>query len=109
NKTVVVDRFFHLLLNSFKSGHTVNYYAARLYVTPEVLNKSVKEVCGQSARKLINSFLIQEAKWLLKDYSLTINDISDELGFSSLSIFSKFFKKNTGYSPFTFRNNPQNN
>lgn len=47
---------------------------------------------------------ISESKQLLKDTSLKIYEISDQLGFESAFYFSKVFKKSTGVSPKDFRN-----
>lgn len=99
----ITEKFFCLLTNAFKYQHTVSFYADRLNITPDVLNKSVRRVCGQTTRQLINCFLLQEAKWLLSNYKLNITEISDELGFSSLAHFCKFFKNQTGFSPGNFR------
>ena len=51
---------------------------------------------------IIHYFLnlkINEAKRLLLDSDLTVSQISDQLGFSSIHYFSNLFKKHTGVSP----------
>lgn len=101
----IAASFYHSLPSFFKSEHSVKFYADRLCVTPDYLNKSVKEVGGQSVRQMINSMLIQEGKWLLKDNQLNITEVGEKLGFSSLAVFSKFFKKHTGQSPEAYKNN----
>jgi len=47
--------------------------------------------------------LISEAKSLLKQKELTIQQIAEMLNFSDTSSFGKFFKRNSGVSPKKFR------
>lgn len=42
---------------------------------------------------------VEEAKRLLHNFNLSVTEISDELGFSSVHYFSRFFKKHIGASP----------
>jgi len=50
-------------------------------------------------RQFILDFRIRKAKQLLLDTSLSITEIADACGFSSLCHFSKAFKERTGTSP----------
>lgn len=46
---------------------------------------------------------IEKAKTLLADHEQNISEISAQVGFSDISYFSRVFKKETGYSPSTYR------
>lgn len=83
--------------------HSVSYYADLLCITPDTLNKSVKNLFGKSAKQFINDFLIQEAEWLLTNPEKNISEIAEGLGFSSVSAFSKFFRNLMGCSPMEYR------
>jgi len=50
--------------------------------------------------------LLLEAKRELVYTSMTISQISDQLGFSEPAYFSRFFKRMTGQSPKDFRQQP---
>lgn len=52
----------------------------------------------------INTLRIEDAKKLLKDtYSLSIADITSQLGYADHSSFSRQFKKTTGFSPIEWK------
>ncbi len=47
---------------------------------------------------------IEKAKELLKNDTLTIQEVSEAVGYVNQEHFSRIFKKYTGYSPIKFRN-----
>jgi len=57
-----------------------------------------------SAGELIRNRVLLEAKRLLVNLDLTINEISGLLNFSDSAYFTRFFKKYTGQTPEAFRN-----
>jgi AraC-like DNA-binding protein len=59
---------------------------------------------GISCKQFIINRLILEAKRLLLYSEISISTIADDLGFTDPSYFIRLFKKETGISPLTFRN-----
>lgn len=102
-KHVLFDQFMRLLSEYYKKERSVNFYAAKLYLTPKHLSSVVKEVSGKTAGEWIDNFVIFEAKILLKSSSKNIQEISDELNFANQSFFGKYFKHYTGMSPKEYR------
>ena len=88
----------------FKENREVQFYADKLFVSRKHLTKVITEVLNKSPKLIISDAVILEAKVLLKNPNFTISDVANLLNFSDLSIFNKFFKKNTGYSPRDFKN-----
>ncbi|MGF7037456.1 helix-turn-helix domain-containing protein [Mucilaginibacter lappiensis] len=85
------------------SLRTAKDYADRLAVHVNHLNKVLKENIGQTTTDIITSRIIQEAKILLKQTDWNISEISYCLGFEQVAHFSNFFRKQTSFSPITFR------
>lgn len=88
------------------SLRTAKDYADRLAVHVNHLNKVLKEVTGNTTTHLISNRVIQEAKILLKQTNWNIAEISYILGFDDLGQFSNYFKKQTSFSPTSFRIEP---
>ncbi|MBC8151370.1 MAG: AraC family transcriptional regulator [Bacteroidetes bacterium] len=96
-------RFRQQLTRHVLSKRSVHEYADLLAVTPNYLNKCVKETAGKPASALIADMLLLEAKVLLGQPGLPISEIADRLRFDDLSYFARFFKKHTGLNPTDFR------
>lgn len=97
-------RSFKQLLNKhYAESHMVGDYADKLAVTPDYLNKTVKSITGRTAKDLIQSKLITEAKRSLVFSTLSNKELAYALGFDESAHFNNFFKKNTGQTPVEFR------
>ena len=57
----------------------------------------------------INSKRVERSTELLRKTDLSMEDISQRVGFSSASYYSKIFKKHTGTTPLQYRKNSDNN
>ena len=99
----ITDAFLNLLVQPIKISNKTAYFADQLNVSPKHLIHAVKTTTGKSPGVFINEKITDSAKLLLKDYSLNISQISEKLGFSEVSSFSSFFKKQTNLSPSLFR------
>lgn len=78
-------------------------YADKLSIHVNHLNRSVKKITGKTTSQHIFERLCTEAKILLKHTDWTISEISDALGFDDLAHFSKFFKRQSGVNPTSYR------
>ncbi|BAV04781.1 AraC-type DNA-binding protein [Filimonas lacunae] len=99
----ILRNFQQLIERHFAHIKLPKDYAAMLYITPNHLNALCKDATGISAGELIRKRIILEAKRLLVNLELSINEIGDRLNFQDSSYFIKFFKKDTGITPETFR------
>lgn len=93
------DRFFRLLTIHYKKHRSVQFYADKLNLTPKYLSTAIKKVTGRPILEWIHEAVLIDAKMLLRTTDLTVQQISDQLNFSSPSAFVQFFKKHTGKTP----------
>lgn len=93
------DRFFRLLATHYKNNRSVQFYADKLNLTPKYLSTAIKRTTGRPILNWIHEAILIDAKMLLRTTDLTVQQISDQLNFSSPSAFVQFFKKHTGKTP----------
>jgi len=79
-------------------------FAEKLSVHVNHLNRSVKETTGKTTTDIIAQRLLAEAKSLLKHTDWNVAEIGYCLGFEEAAHFNNFFKKQTAYTPGSFRN-----
>ncbi len=96
-------RFRQLLTRHVLTKRTVHDYADLLAVTPNHLNRCVKETTGKPVSALIAEMLLLEAKVLLSQPDLPISEVAYRLSFEDLSYFARFFRKHTGLAPTDYR------
>ncbi len=100
---MVLDQFLRLVTEYHNTQRNVTFYAEKLCLTPKYLSKIIKSVSGRSAPEWIDSFVILEAKNLLKYSDISIKQIVFRLHFCNQSVFYKFFKSHTGMTPSEYR------
>lgn len=101
---VLFDRFMRLVMEYHSQYRNVGFYAEKLCLTPKYLSKIIKDASGRSAPDWIDSYVILEAKNLLKYSTTPIKEIVYKLHFPNQSVFYKFFKSRTGMTPTEYRN-----
>jgi len=99
----LVIKFSNLAQQQFREVRTIKKYADQLNVSAKYLTEVVKEFSGKNASEIINDLVILEAKFLLSRSQLSIGEIAESLHFSDQSFFGKYFKRQTGVSPKTYR------
>lgn len=106
-KEVLFNSFINLVSKNHKQEHSVSYYATKLFITPKYLTRVIEEISHKPAKRWIDDYIVLEAKMMLRSTPKTIQEISDELNFPDMSFFGKFFKRMTGMSPKTYRQNKE--
>lgn len=104
----LVQQFRALAEAHHKEWHQVADYAQALHVTPDHLNRTIKQVLHQTAKHYLQDRLLTAAKRRLFFTSASTKEIGYELGFTEPANFSAFFKRCTGQSPTQFRAEQEN-
>jgi len=99
----LVAAFTALVERDFRSGKSVNDYAAELGVTPTHLSRICNTSCGRPASALLADRVHYEARRLLAETRTPVKDIARDLGFTSAAYFTRAFQKKTGKTPTGFR------
>ena len=100
---ILVKRFYQLVEENYLKNLSLADYAAMLLVTPNHLTQTVKQFTGRTSIQVIKMKQILEIKRLLVHTNLNVNEISAMLHFDDQSYFSKFFKRETNFSPLQYR------
>ncbi|MER6344604.1 AraC family transcriptional regulator [Streptomyces sp. NPDC001595] len=82
---------------------TVRECAERLGVTPGYLTQAVRSATGRSPGRLLIEARTRQAQQLLVHTELSVRQVAARTGFADPAYFSRFFRRETGLSPGTFR------
>jgi YesN/AraC family two-component response regulator len=94
----------HYIEEHYREQLTLTEVAQNVFVSQWHLSKLISRYTNQSFNDLLNSVRIAKAKELLSNPSLRIWEISEMVGFSDATHFSRIFKKIEGKSANDYRN-----
>lgn len=78
---------------------TIKELSRKVAMNECYLKKGFKALTGKTIHEYTQDLRIAKAKQLLKQEGLSVSDVANSLGFSSISHFSTAFKKATGMKP----------
>lgn len=96
-------KLMELIEVDFRENHDPNFYAGKVGYTMKRVNVLCRKYYGKTLYELIQERVHEEALKLLEHTSLTIGQITYELGVSDPSWFTKRFKKRMGVKPLEWR------
>jgi AraC-like DNA-binding protein len=88
-----------ILLEHINEPLTIKELSRKAAINECYLKKGFKEMYGSTIFDFFQSQRMEHAKYLLYEKGLTVTEVSDSLGYSSISHFSTAFKKHTGIKP----------
>lgn len=98
-------RFIEMLVNDgYSGGSKLDRYASELCITPHYLTEISKKTSGRPATYWTDLFRIRATTKALMKSDRPLEEIADELSFSSLSHLSRFVRSKLGLTPTQFRN-----
>lgn len=77
--------------------------AAHVAFSPKYLAILFKKATGYTIREYITRARVERAKWYLSHSEITINEIADLVGYSSIYYFSRLFRATVGVPPSVYR------
>ena len=99
----IIRKFNLLVEKNYKRHHKVTDYAGMLCKSPKTLSNIFSKYSEKTPLKTINERIVLEARRLLLFSDRSVQEISDELGYTDESHFCKFFTKNNGRTPIKFK------
>lgn len=100
--TVIMEQIEAKIVET--SGNiTLAECADALNVHQTYIWKILKMERGKTFSEFVEEYKLEEAKRMLLDTSLSVNEIAEKLGYTNAQNFIRFFSKGTGLTPGKFR------
>lgn len=99
NKPLLIEEYFLYEYNNL----SLEDLSSRLNLSPRQTERYLKEHYGKTFIQKKTESKMATAALLLSDSSLSITDVSNDLGYSSIEHFSTAFKRYYGHSPSEYR------
>ena len=100
----LMQEFVDLVAEHGAKERNVSFYAEKLLLTPNYLSAFIRKHSNKSVMQWLNERTLLQAKALLKHTNQSISEIAFLLNFAEVTLFSRFFKRETGMTPKEFRN-----
>jgi len=100
---VIFAEFIQQLEQNYRTERRVSWYAQQMGITPKYLSEIIKQISKRTPNEWIDSYVVLEIRVLLKNYTKSIKEITEELNFPNQSFLGKYFKEHVGMSPSEYR------
>ena len=86
-----------------ETGESLEELAEAFFISKSYLSRIFREVTGFSVNEYRNLARVRKAKELLANSKYSITEISEILGFESITYFERVFKKHSDVTPLKYR------
>ncbi|TAI48819.1 helix-turn-helix transcriptional regulator [Flagellimonas allohymeniacidonis] len=101
---IVEDHLYAIIQDKAEKQITIGEIAERIHVNSTYLGEVIKKATGRTPKEILSDRFVLEAKSLLGNTDMAVNEIAYFLKFQDASNFTKFFRAKTGISPTKYRN-----
>ena len=95
----VFQSFMLSLMRNYKREREVTYYAGQQCLTPRYFTTVVRRASGHTPSEWIVEMVVTNARQQLQHTDKSVKQIAMEFNFPTLSLFGKYIKQHTGFSP----------
>ena len=96
-------RFIALVSKHAAYHRNIPFFASKLCIAPHYLSTVVKQSSGRTVMQWINQTAVKEIKVWLAYSDETAAEIAHRMNFSCPASLTKFFKRETGFTPSEYR------
>lgn len=100
----IIKRVLTYIHQEYHERLSLEVLAAYAHVSPGYLSNLFSKTMGKTLVEYIQAVRLDHAKELLKDPSLSISDVAEQVGYGDGKYFAQVFKRATGVTPSAFRN-----
>ena len=93
------------IINNFNKNISLKEVADEVFLSQNYLSELFKKEVGEGFYDFLTEYRIKIAKELLIATNLKVYEIARKVGYNDAITFGRAFKKVTGYTPNSFRNN----
>ncbi|AMR41821.1 helix-turn-helix transcriptional regulator [Elizabethkingia anophelis] len=101
----IIKNFFNLLEKYGHLERSALFYSDQLHLSAQYLSNIIKKETGKPIKQWISYMVIKHAKELLKTTPLSIKEVSNQLKFVDSSLFCRYFRRCTGITASSYREN----
>jgi AraC-like DNA-binding protein len=98
----VIKEFVRLIDQEYYLSHQIGYFAEKLAISLRNLNRIFKAGTVITPKQSLDYRINLEARKLLMQSDLSLKEIADLLGFSSIEYFHYFFRRHNGMTPVAY-------
>lgn len=100
----ILKQFITLLQEGrYRENRRVDYYASRLFVSPKYLSEACVSASGYNASYWIERYTTDAISHELVETGKTLQELTDEYRFSTVSSFSRYVKEHLHATPLEYR------
>ncbi|MBP2831043.1 helix-turn-helix transcriptional regulator [Aquimarina sp. U1-2] len=100
---IIEEHLYDITQNKVERIIGISEIAEKINVNTTYLGEVLKKATGKTPKEILSNRIVLEARSLLTNTDMAINEITYFLKFQDASNFAKFFKSKTGFSPTDYR------
>lgn len=98
-----VMEFINYIQSHYKEV-TLDDMADEFFLSKQYISKYIKQKSGENFGDILKRVRMKKAKTFLKNSSMTVESVAEQVGYQNVEHFTRLFKKEYGITPLQYRN-----
>lgn len=99
----LVRQVLDFIAGRYKEDLTLAWISEQVHLNASYLSRLLKNECGENFTQLLTKIRMDKAKELLKDGTVKIYEVAEQVGIADPHYFAVIFKRHVGMSPSEYR------